>query len=138
MSAETHRKRYIVFAVAVALIVVAVVALYLGTNSFVIRSVGIVAGLVSVRLIRISNIHSRSSSADIDKYGKRFGESKWQRRPIWMLSGIVLLACFCFAIFALYKDAIGGYKEIWPVYLFTGTVVVCMVFWSYLFWRNKL
>jgi len=41
-------------------------------------------------------------------------------------------ACGLGALVLLYMDALRGYHETWPVYLFASVGVVCAVVWSYL------
>jgi hypothetical protein len=50
---------------------------------------------------------------------------------MWAI-GFALLAFLAASYFALMRDARQGHQAAWPVFLFTGVVIVCAIFWGYL------
>ena len=63
--------------------------------------------------------------------GTSHGTTGGPSRLLWVLSGVCALAIVgSFAY--LYKDALDGYHEVLPVYVFSGTVVAGTLVWSYL------
>ena len=105
------KKNYALFGLAIALLFVAVAAMYLGEHAFLVRNVGILALLASVGLVRMSKVHARSDST---------GAALPKRRPsrrMW-LGGAVLLLATGLSAGALYYDAVHGHHAVWPVYVF--------------------
>ena len=113
------------------MLVIGAVALIFGVRNFAIRSLGVAACISSVYLVRSSKVHARSSSTGIDM--ARAGSMERRRpKPVMWLVGAALLALVGIAYLGLHDDALGGYKETFPVYFFSGVAVVCIAFWSYL------
>jgi len=134
VSQEAPRKRYYLFVLAIVILIFGGAALFIGSINFAIRSGGIVACIVSVYLVRISNVYARSS---LGVAGKQKADSKDAKRPkpvMWII-GVALLGAVWIAFLALYGDALRGYHEILPVYMFAGAAIVCIAFWSYLISR---
>lgn len=125
------KKKYGLFILAVLLLLLGGVALFVGTNNFVIRSLGVIACLISVYCVRRSNIHAKSNSAIETSQQAKSKPSTQLRRSIWIIS-IVLLPMLGLAFLSLYRDALHGYQKAWPVYLFAGVVAICAFCWSYL------
>ena len=120
-----------IFTLAVLLLVLGGAAFYVGSNDRVIRSLGAIACVVSVYLIRKSRGQSQYASADTT--GQQ-ADSETAGRPgrlMWAL-GVLSLILIGVSCFLLRSDAAHGYHQIWPVYLFFGTIVVCGLFLSYL------
>jgi hypothetical protein len=131
MSQEAPKKRYYLFILAIVILVFGGVALFAGASNFPIRSVGIAACMASVYLVRISNVSIRSF---LGVTNRREVGSKAYKRPklmMWIIGGALLVAVGA-AFVALYGDAIRGYHEILPVYIFSGAAIICISFWSYL------
>ncbi len=134
VSKETPRKRHYLFVLAIVILIFGGAALFIWSNNFLIRSASIVACIVSVYLVRISNVHARPSLGVV---GELEAESKFAKRPkrmMWII-GVALLAAVGGAFSELYSDALRGYHEVFPVYLFSGAAIVCIAFWSYLISR---
>lgn len=131
ISQEAPRKRYSLFILAILLLLSGGVALYMGSHNLVIRSLGLTAIVASTYLSRISRVHSRSGSSVASGQG---ADSKATRRPgrlLWTVS-IALLLLAVVSYLDLYMDALHGYHEILPVYVFAGVGVACTIGWSYL------
>lgn len=56
---------------------------------------------------------------------------------MWLM-GVVLLAPVGISYFLLLEDAAHGGHQGWPVYLFAGTGLACVLFWSCLLTKWKL
>lgn len=125
------KRKYGLFTLAVLLLLLGGTALFVGSDDFSIRSLGVLACLLSVYCVRISNIHSRSVSTSITTQRTKSKLATRVGRPVWVVS-IILLPTLGLSFLCLYRDAIHGYQEVWPVYLFAGVAVVCALCWSYL------
>ena len=118
------RKRGL-FVLAVVLLVFAGACIYFGSNNFPLRTVGSVAILASVYLVRIARgVHDRSVLPKVNsiEYG---GPS----RLLWILS-LALVPLLGASGYLLHIDAVNGGHEVWPVYLFAGVAVVCAGVWG--------
>jgi hypothetical protein len=130
-SQETPQKRYSLFVLAVLLLVFAGAAFVLASGSFAIRSLGLVAILISVWLVRASNVRSRpgvelaGTGATGDRTSKRLG------LVIWAVGAGSLLAAGA-SYYYLRNDALNGYHQVLPVYVFAGVGVACAVIWGYM------
>jgi hypothetical protein len=49
-----------------------------------------------------------------------------------LMAAVFLLAAWGFSFLYLYRDAVHGYQQILPVYLFAGFGLGCAVLWPYL------
>jgi len=125
------QKRYWLFVLAVLLLLAGGAALFMGPKNFGIWSLGLGACIVSVYLIRVSNVHSRSVSAATGSEGTDSKAKKGQGRLIWII-GAALLPLAGASFFCLYQDALHGYHETTPVYVFAGVAALCALVWSYL------
>jgi hypothetical protein len=125
------RKRYGLFILGIFLFLSGGAALYAGSHNFAIRSLGLVAIVASTYLVRISRVHSRAGSSEASGQGV---DSKAAGRPgrlLWTASiALLLLAGVSYRY--LYNDALHGYHEVLPVYVFAGVGVACVLVWSYL------
>jgi hypothetical protein len=128
---DVRRYRYGLFALAILLLVTGGAALFVGMKNFGIRSLGVVACIASVYLIRISNVRMRpplamtSGGAQDPKAGRK------GTRLMWIL-GAALVPVAGASFFYLYQDGLHGYHDTLPVYVFAGVAVLCTVVWSYL------
>ena len=124
-------KRYSLFVLAIALLLLAGAAMYLGSHDFTIRTVGLVACAVSIYLVRISNVHTRpiAITAPDQRAGTEGGKGPGRR--LWMVSVVLLLMAGA-SYSSLYQDARHGGHEVLPVYVFAGVALACALVWSYL------
>lgn len=131
ISHEAPRKRYGPFILGILLLLSGGAALYAGSHNFAIRSLGLVAIVASTYLVRISRVHSRSGSSVTSGPGV---DSKAARRPgrlLWTVS-LALLLLAGISYLYLYNDALHGYHDVLPVYVFAGVGLACVLVWSYL------
>jgi hypothetical protein len=126
MSQKAPRKRYGLFVLAILMGLSGVAVLLMGPKYSAIRFLAGVAFIVSVYLIRVSNVHTRSTlAASSDPAIERPGRLMW-------FVGAALLVVWGISFLYLYKDALDGYHGISAVYIFAGVAVACILFWSYL------
>jgi hypothetical protein len=118
-----NRKRFVLFVLAIVLLLAGGAAVFLGVNSFTIRAVGLISISACAYLVRISNFHSQPT-LDVT-IAQRPG--RW----MWTL-GVVSFVLAGASFYYLYEDAIHGYHEVLPVYVFTGAGLACAIVWSYL------
>jgi hypothetical protein len=123
-SGGTSRKRYLLFSLAVLLILAGGAALFLELQNFLIRSVGLVALIGGVQLVRMSRVHASDQPMT-------FATSKGPGRLVWFV-GIALLLLCGLCCFFMYIDAVHGYHTGWPVYMFAGVGLACTVVWCYI------
>ena len=116
---------------AVLLLAFACAMFIVASNSFTMRSLGIVAILVSVWLVRVSNVHSRPSPGLAGDEGTSTRTSKRLGRVEWVVGPLSLLAAGASYLY-LRNDALNGYQQVLPVYVFAGVGLVCTVIWGYL------
>ena len=131
MSETATPKRYALFSLGVLLLLLGGVVFLFWSNDFAIRTGGVLACMASAYLIRISNVFGLSPLSIARGAGLNPKANKRPGRAMWAV-GAALLLLTGVSVFYLYKDALGGYHEVWPVYLFAGVAAVGAVFWSYL------
>ncbi|GEM_PF-1108849 len=119
------------FISAIVLLLSGGVALVMGSNDVAVRSLAMLAIVISVYCVRLSNISTRSDSANTIIQQTRSKLPTRPSRSIWIVS-IMLLPLLGLSFVWLYSDAAHGYHQIWPVYFFTGTAIACTLCWSYL------
>jgi hypothetical protein len=130
MFKEICQKRYRAV-LAIVFLLAAGAALFIGWNDSVIRSFGVLACMASAYFFRTSKVKGRSDEAVENCIGMSHETTDGPSRLLWILSGVCLFAVGgSFAY--LYKDALDGYHEVLPVYVFSGTVVVGALVWSFL------
>lgn len=123
------QKKYSLFVLAILLLALACVAFVFASNDFGIRALGLVAILASGWLIRISNVHrssnsGNSGSARVTK-SKRIGS-------IWWAAGAGCLLAAGGSYLYLRNDALNGYHQVLPVFVFAGVGLACAVVWGYI------
>ena len=131
MSKTAPQKRYGLYSLAILFLVLSFVGLIAGNRSFAIRSLGLVALIVSAYFVRISKVHGPPALAirtDLEADSK--GE-KGPGRLAWAI-GIALVPAAGTSYLYLYNDAIHGYHEALPVYVFAGVALACATVWAYL------
>jgi hypothetical protein len=87
--------------------------------------------MASPYFFRTSKVKGRSDEAVGNSIGTSHETNDGPSRLLWILSGVCLLAVGG-SLAYLYKDALDGYHEVLPVYVFSGTVVAGALVWSYL------
>jgi len=125
------RKRYGIFALAVVLFLSGVVLL-VGVNNLLIRSFSGLMFVISVYLLKISNVHNRAGVIAVRGNEKYPEEMTKHPSPVMWAVGIGALVVAVGAFLFLYRDVLEGYQEIWPVYVFAGVGFVCALIWGYL------
>lgn len=134
-------KWYALFGLATLLIVCAGVAFYVRPNNFPIRLIGLLLILVSVYLFRKSIIYRRPRVSGSDTEDTHVKAIKRYPSPLMWVVGVVLLVAWGLSFLYLDMDAIDGYRDVLPVYLFTGVGLACGLFWAYLlaklFWAKS-
>ena len=130
MDEKMLKKRYGLFALAVLLLAFACAAFVLAPNNFAIRLLGIAAIVVSVWLVRRSGIHTQSrglvsSGGTTARAGSRLGIVGWA-------AGVGSLLAAGASYFYLRNDALHGYHQVSPVYVFAGVGLACAVIWGYI------
>ena len=119
-----NKRKFALLTLAFLLIAFAGATLAMG-GSVVAAMVAVATSVVCIRLI---NIRAPSASAT--------EASQWRattlRQPIGIIS-IILVPIMTTASFFLYRDAVQGYHQIWPLHFFEATAFICALCWSYLF-----
>jgi hypothetical protein len=128
---DVRRKRYGLFALAILLLVTGGAVLFVGMKNFEIRSLGLVACIASVYLIRISNVRAQPSLAMTSGEAEDSKAGRKGTRLMWII-GAALVPVAGGSFFYLYQDGVHGYHDTLPVYIFAGVAVLCTVVWSYL------
>jgi hypothetical protein len=124
MSQTAPQKRYGLYSLAILFLVLACVGIIAGYRSFAIRSLGLVALMISGYFVRISKLHASPLEA-YSKGGKGPGRLAWA-------IGVALVPAAGMSYLYLYNDAIHGYHEALPVYVFAGVALACATVWAYL------
>ena len=125
------KQQYSLFIFSIVLLVLGGTAIFIGSSNFEVRSIGVLSCLISVYLVRISNIHANSDSVIENTKQAHSKPPTHFRRSIWVI-GVVLLPILGLSFSNLYRDAIHGYHDVMPVYLFAAVAAICALLWSYL------
>jgi hypothetical protein len=126
MRAGEPQKRYGLLVLAILIGLSGVAALSMAPKYSPIRSFAGVAFIVALYLIRVSNVHTRSTLATTS-----YPASNRPGRLMWFV-GAALLVVWGISFLYLYKDALDGYHTVWPVYLFAAAASVCVCVWGYI------
>lgn len=119
------RKKVVLLALATLVLLVAFAMLYLGDGNFAIRSLGLLLCVVSAYLVK----SARGGIAAAD--GKKERGIARPGTVAWVVSALALVA-LGLSFFFLYRDALDGYHEVWPVYAFGAAIIVCAVVLPYM------
>jgi hypothetical protein len=130
-SQNVTRKRYGLYVLAILLLLLGGVGIYVGSHSYPIRVLGLVALTASVYLARISRVHDRSDLSEARGRGKDLKTAKGPGRLLWIVS-LALVPLLGAAYFLLHLDAVNGGHEAWPADVFAGVVLACAIVWGYL------
>ena len=128
---ELQKKRYGLFVLALLLLAAGGVGLFLGLHNPMIRSLGLMAVMISAYLVRASRVHNRPVSVVASGQGADFTAANGPGRLLWIVS-VSLVPIVAGAWYLLHLDAVNGGQTAWPVYLFAGVAVVCAVVWGLL------
>lgn len=131
MSQTAFQKRYGLYSLAILFLVLGCAGGIAGHRSFAIRSLGLAALMVSLYFGRISKVRASPALAirtDLEADSK---DEKGSGRLAWAI-GIALVPAAGMSYLYLYHDAIHGYHEALPVYVFAGVGLACAVVWAYL------
>jgi hypothetical protein len=122
------RKRYGLFVLAILLLLAGAVGFYLGSHNPWIRILGLLAVTASVRLVQMSRVHDGSGLGEASGL-EDLDTAKGPGRLLWIVSlaSVPVLGTSCFL---LYLDALHGYHETWPVWVFTGVALACIGIWT--------
>ena len=126
---EAPRRRYGLLVLAAILLVFAGVCLCAGTDSRLIRDLGVIAILASIQPVRLSRGASRTPAGEIQKtpIGTRSGAG----RLLWVVSiGLVPMLLASFLLLRI--DAANGGHHAWPADVFAGIGILCAGVWGLL------
>lgn len=131
MSQPAFQKRYGLYSLAILFLVLGCAGVIAGYRSFAIRSLSLVALMVSAYFVRISKVHASPTPAIGTDPEADSKDEKGPGRLAWAI-GIALVPTAGMSYLYLYHDAIHGYHETLPVYLFAGVGLACAIVWAYL------
>jgi hypothetical protein len=105
--------------------------LFFLNDGLLIQTFGLALGTMSVLIVNSQNFSKRKKMI---KANDAFVTANASRGPGLLMwgTGIALLIATGIAFFLLYQSAIGGYKEGWPLYLFTIVGFISGIFWAVL------
>ena len=119
LPAEVRTKFYALRVLAAILLASAAVLFILLPRNFAIRSLCLVAGLISVGIVRRSDALVRRAWGQVVGEWSPATAAKRVGRLAWTLTASLLVACvLCY--FLMYLDALHGGKEAWRAYAFAG------------------
>ena len=102
----------------------------MGTHTLFIRAIGSLACVAAAYLVKKAGV--RSGLGNPTSLTKDVLPREFKRPPVVMLAlGIILLAAVGFSSHYLYRDALGGYHEVAPVYVFASVGMACAAVWAY-------
>lgn len=127
------RKRYGLFVLAILMLLGGAAALFFAWSSFtrriedfVIWLLGLLMIVASTYLVRISNVRARPGAVAVgDRASKRPGALLW-------LMGAASVIALAISYHYLYRDALGGYHEVWPVDVFAAVALISASVLAYL------
>ena len=131
MSQTAPQKRYGLYSLAILFLVLGCAGVIAGYRSFAIRSLGLVALMVSAYFVRISMVHASPAPTIRTDLNADSKGGKGPGRLAWAI-GIALVPAVGMSYLYLHNDAIHGYHEALPVYVFAGIGLACAVVWAYL------
>lgn len=125
-----NKRKFALLTAAFLLIALAGAGMAMGGNNFAIRFLAIVAGLTGVACVRRINVRTPPSSATEAPQQWWANSQHSFGTPSGIIS-LILVPIMAMASFFLYRDAIQGYHESWPLYLFFWTGIICTLCWAY-------
>ncbi len=130
---SNRMKWYGLFALATLLGVCAGVMFYMWPHNFPIRLVGLLLIMIGVYLLQKAAVLKWSHPPAVDTEDNNVRRIKRRTSPLLWAAGIVLLVLWGLSFLYLYIDAINGYHNVLPVYLFTGVGLANALFWGLFF-----
>lgn len=127
-STPTTRKKYGLILLAVVLLLLGGIAFFFEPHNYMIRSLGLLAILGSVPLVRTSRVHSRDPVPADGEWIDLTAPGK-PSHAMWFI-GIALLVLAGISLLLMGIDARHGGHSGWPVYLFAGVALACAGVWS--------
>lgn len=124
-------KKYLLFILAILLLLLGGLGIYAGSHDYPLRALGVVAIMASTYLVRVSHIHDRSGLPDVGGSRTDLKIAKGPGRLLWIIS-LALVPLQGAAFYLLHIDAVNGGHDAWPAYVCGGVVLVCAVVWGYL------
>ena len=131
ISQNVVTKRYGLFVLAILLLLLGGVGIYLGSNNYPIRVLGLISIMVSVYFVKISRVYNGSSLHEARGPGKNYKIENGPGRLLWIVS-LAAVALLGASGFLLHIDAVNGGHEAWPVDIFAGVALACAIVWGYL------
>lgn len=128
---DGFRKRYGLLVLAVTLLAGGFAAIFMGAHNFVVRSIGSLACITSAYLVKKSNVRLQLHSSAPTVNDVSPGKLK-SRFKVMLAVGVVLLVAVGFSFHYLCRDALNGYHDIMPVYVFASVGLACTFVWAYL------
>ena len=128
-SQSVVRKRYGLFVLAILLLLLGVVGVYLGSNNYPIRVLGLTSIMTSVYLARISRVRNGSRLPESGGMGNNYKIEKGPGRLLWIVS-LAFVPLLGASVFLLHIDAVNGGHEAWPADVFAGVVLACAIVWG--------
>lgn len=117
-------KKYGLLVLSFVLLSLGGILIYIGSHNFAIRAAGVAVVMVSAYLI---NVRSRSvvSLPSNETHDRRVTRGLW-------IASLSLVPILAGAWYLVQLDSENGSKEIWPLNLTFGVVLVCAVVWGLL------
>ena len=119
------------FVLAILLLLLGGVGIYIGSNNYPIRVLGLASIMASVYLARISRVRNGPSLSETRGLGTNCKTQKGPGRLLWIIS-LALVPLLGASAFLLHIDAVNGGHEAWPADIFAGVVLACAIVWGYL------
>ena len=134
VSQKAPEKRYSFFVLAILLYLFAGAVFIVAPHAFVFRSLGILALLAGVQLVRLSNVHKQPGFI---RFRGSFAVAAKRPEPIaWILAAASILVLGISYLY-LADDIRHGGREGWPVYFFAGAILGCVLSVGYLVARLR-
>ena len=131
MSQTGSQERYGLFILSILVFLAGATVFVLKFDNVGIRALSGLCFIVSVYLVRKSSVHRRPTLANATGEGGNADAQERPGRTMWTV-GIALVPLAMGSYFWLYEDALHGYNEALPVYVFAGVALACTLVWPYL------
>lgn len=131
---KVPEKRYSLFVLAILLDLCALAIFIVAPHDFVLRTLGILALLAGVQLVRLSNVHKQPGFI---RFRGSFAVAAKRPEPIaWILAAASILVVGI-SYLSLSNDIRHGGQEGWPLYFFAGALLGCVLSVGYLVARLR-